>query len=158
MWMIKGFRVGNLEAKRYQQENLPDWLADYGEAAHQVCFPSTLPRSNFEESCAVPDKELNIIGSASHVHDDHAAEPQPLTIETLPALPNVVTYELNSQERDSAISRYKEKKKTRRMDCRVLEYTAISDLVSYVRAYHIIYLFYLLKAYIKLFPYFLGWA
>lgn len=106
--------IGDPGAFTSFKENLPDWLADYGEAAHQVCFPSTLPRSNFEESCAVPDKELNIIGSASHVHDDHAAEPQPLTIETLPALPNVVTYELNSQERDSAISRYKEKKKTRR--------------------------------------------
>nr|TKR90950.1 hypothetical protein D5086_0000228250 [Populus alba] len=106
--------IGDPGAFTSYKENLPDWLADYGEAAHQVCFPSTLPRSNFEESCAVPDKELNIIGSASHVHDDHAAEPQPLTIETLPALPNVVTYELNSQERDSAISRYKEKKKTRR--------------------------------------------
>jgi len=90
------------------------FIQENGEAANQVSFPSTLPGSNFEESYAVPEKEFNISDSASHINDGHEAEPQPSTIETLPVLPNVGTRELSSQERDSAISRYKEKKQTRR--------------------------------------------
>ncbi|KAH8489234.1 hypothetical protein H0E87_024758 [Populus deltoides] len=89
-------------------------MKENGEAANQVSFPSTLPGSNFEGSYAVPEKEFNISDSASHINDGHEAEPQPSTIETLPVLPNVGTRELSSQERDSAISRYKEKKQTRR--------------------------------------------
>ncbi|KAF9669370.1 hypothetical protein SADUNF_Sadunf14G0100600 [Salix dunnii] len=58
--------------------------AENGEAANQVFLPSTLPGSNFEESCSVPDKEINISDSASHINDGHEAEPQPLTIGTLP--------------------------------------------------------------------------
>ncbi|KAJ6710440.1 ZINC FINGER PROTEIN CONSTANS-LIKE 10 [Salix koriyanagi] len=111
--------IGDPGAFASYEENLPVWLADYGEAANHVFSSSTLPRSNFEESCAVPDKELNIIGSTSHIHDDHEAMPQPLTIETLPALPNAVAHDMNSQERDSAVSRYKEKKKTRRYNKRI---------------------------------------
>ncbi|KAJ6710438.1 ZINC FINGER PROTEIN CONSTANS-LIKE 10 [Salix koriyanagi] len=111
--------IGDPGAFASYEENLPVWLADYGEAANHVFSSSTLPRSNFEESCAVPDKELNIIGSTSHIHDDHEAMPQPLTIETLPVLPNTVAHDMNSQERDSAVSRYKEKKKTRRYNKRI---------------------------------------
>ncbi|CAK7348244.1 unnamed protein product [Dovyalis caffra] len=102
--------VGDPGAFAAHEENLPNWFTDNGEAANEVYFPSTFPRSNYEESCAVPDNELNIGGSASHINDGHEAEPQPFTIG-VPV--DVVTHELNSQERDSAISRYKEKKKTR---------------------------------------------
>ncbi|KAJ6686545.1 ZINC FINGER PROTEIN CONSTANS-LIKE 10 [Salix purpurea] len=111
--------IGDPGAFASYEENLPVWLANYGEAANHVFSPSTLPRSNFEESCAVRDKELNIIGSASHIHDDHEAKQQPLTIETIPVLPNAVAHDMNSQERDSAVSRYKEKKKTRRYNKRI---------------------------------------
>ncbi|KAJ6674888.1 ZINC FINGER PROTEIN CONSTANS-LIKE 10 [Salix viminalis] len=90
-----------------------------GEAANQVFLPSTLPGSNFEESCAVPEKETNISDSASHINDGREAEPQPRTIGTLPVLPNAGTHELSSQDRDSAISRYKEKRQTRRYDKRI---------------------------------------
>ncbi|KAB5527471.1 hypothetical protein DKX38_021318 [Salix brachista] len=93
--------------------------AENGEAANQVFLPSTLPRSNFEESCAVPDKEINISDSASQINDGREAEPQPRTIGTLPVLPNAGTHELSSQDRDSAISRYKEKRQTRRYDKRI---------------------------------------
>ncbi|KAG6748508.1 hypothetical protein POTOM_048434 [Populus tomentosa] len=95
------------------------FIQENGEAANQASFPSTLPGSNVEESCAVPETEFNISDSASHINDGHEAEPQPSTIGTSPALPNVGTHELSSQERDSAISRYKEKKQTRRYDKRI---------------------------------------
>ncbi|KAG5231797.1 zinc finger protein [Salix suchowensis] len=75
--------------------------------------------SNFEESCAVPDKETNISDSASHINYGREAEPQPRTTGTLPVLPNAGTHELSSQDRDSAISRYKEKRQTRRYDKRI---------------------------------------
>ncbi|KAL9384965.1 hypothetical protein Peur_021975 [Populus x canadensis] len=113
-------RNRNAACRQHKDERVCQLLEpENGEAANQVSFPSTLPGSNFEESCAVPEKEFNISDSASHINDGHEAEPQPSTIGTLPVLPNDGTHELSSQERDSAISRYKEKKQTRRYDKRI---------------------------------------
>ncbi|KAJ0110870.1 hypothetical protein Patl1_01082 [Pistacia atlantica] len=47
---------------------------------------------------------------------DEGGSQHPVTTETLPVFAKVGLHELNSQERDSALSRYKEKKKTRRYD------------------------------------------
>ncbi|KAJ6329176.1 hypothetical protein OIU77_010786 [Salix suchowensis] len=103
----------------FQASGAPPLPKENGEAANQVFLPSTLPGSNFEESCAVPDKETNISDSASHINYGREAEPQPRTTGTLPVLPNAGTHELSSQDRDSAISRYKEKRQTRRYDKRI---------------------------------------
>ncbi|PPD91268.1 hypothetical protein GOBAR_DD11786 [Gossypium barbadense] len=47
--------------------------------------------------------------------EDQQMKPQ-TGVGTISALPKVAVHELNSQERETAISRYKEKKKTRRYD------------------------------------------
>ena len=79
------------------------WCGDGGEAANQV-LPSVLLGSS-EESCLVPRK---------HLGSDEGKSECPVVTNTLPAIPKAYVHELNSQERDSALSRYKEKKKTRR--------------------------------------------
>lgn len=93
------------------------WCTDSGEAAHQFLHPSTLLGSYVEESCLVPDKQSDIGGSLSHGSGDHEGHLQhSFTVENLQTLPKFTSYDIVIQDRDSAISRYKEKKKTRRYD------------------------------------------
>lgn len=91
------------------------WPTDSCEAANQR--PLTLLRNHFEESFAVPDKHLDTTGCTRNVSvsdGDEGRSQHPITAETSAVFPKVSVHELNSQERDSAISRYKEKRKTRR--------------------------------------------
>ncbi|KAL5859029.1 hypothetical protein ACOSQ4_000325 [Xanthoceras sorbifolium] len=91
------------------------WFTDSFEATNQL--PSKLLRNNFEESSVVPDQHLDTGGCVSHSSDGHKERSHlPITTEPVPVFPKVGLHELNSQERDSAISRYKEKRKTRRYD------------------------------------------
>ena len=88
------------------------WHKDSSEQTNQVLPPNTLLRSNTEE---VPDKYSNSGVFASHTHGSNERQPQNShNSEALSTTPRVVPYELTSQERDSALLRYKEKKKTRR--------------------------------------------
>lgn len=96
----------------FMQESMLQWFINTGEAANEVFVPSTLLRSNFEDSSAIPDKWSDISGSRSHDNDGHGV--QPVTARTPSVVPKVASHELNSQERDFAISRYKEKRKSRR--------------------------------------------
>lgn len=90
-----------------------EWCGDGGEAATQV-LPCVL-LGNSEESCLVPRKSSDVVGSVSHANgSDEGKSECPVVTNTLPAFPKAYVHELNSQERDSALSRYKEKKKTRR--------------------------------------------
>ncbi|CAI0447805.1 unnamed protein product [Linum tenue] len=101
----------------YYEEHVFHWHNDNEDAANQA-FVSSILRANLDEHSETPDKQSNAAGEGTFANDgDEAAQPHhPAT--TLPATALKVTaYELlNSQERDSAISRYKEKKKTRRYD------------------------------------------
>ncbi|KAJ9171872.1 hypothetical protein P3X46_015178 [Hevea brasiliensis] len=97
------------------EENVFHWISDTGEAGNQVCDPSPLLRS--KESSVLPDKQPNIGGSVNRANGREEEEPQfPLSTRMISVFSKVGSHELNSQERDSAISRYKEKKKTRRYD------------------------------------------
>ncbi|KAI8522749.1 hypothetical protein RHMOL_Rhmol13G0021200 [Rhododendron molle] len=85
-------------------------LADRG-------FQSKLVGSYGEESRLVPDKDLDNGGSGSHANCGHEAQTHHYVgTEIIHVPPKVVVRELTSQERDTAISRYKEKKKTRRYE------------------------------------------
>ncbi|XWS76500.1 hypothetical protein CRYUN_Cryun01aG0181700 [Craigia yunnanensis] len=89
-------------------------FSDNVEMANQVFLP--FPQGYTEESAVVPDKHLD---SSRTIHVNDSLEDQlqhQIAAGTISALPKVAVHELNSQERDSAISRYKEKRKTRRYD------------------------------------------
>lgn len=86
-----------------------------GSALQWFSDPSMVSRNHFEDISVVPDKHLDIGGRIRVVSDgDGGGSQHPITTETLPVFPKVGQHELNSLERDSALSRYKEKKKTRR--------------------------------------------
>lgn len=86
--------------------------SDGKETTNQV-LPSTMLGGFIDESCLVPDKDSDICGSARNVNDGYEGQSQH---PTLPIFPKGSSHELNSQGRDTALSRYKEKKKTRRYD------------------------------------------
>lgn len=96
----------SLEASTFQ------WCNETSEIADQE-IPSTQLTSYIETSCLVPDKDSDIGHSSTHANGGHEGQSQhPAITETVQLYPR----ELNSQERDTAICRYKEKKKTRRYD------------------------------------------
>jgi len=88
------------------QENAVQWCTDGDEAANQLCLPNSLKRRYLEENgCTVGNGSDGI--EVQSLYD-------PIKYEASSALQMVAPHELNSQQRDSAISRYKEKKKARR--------------------------------------------
>ncbi|WCJ21409.1 Zinc finger protein CONSTANS-LIKE 13 [Euphorbia peplus] len=98
------------------EDNIFHWLNDPGEPGNQECHASTLITTDFEGSPVVPNHQCNI-DSLSHAKGSQELEAHYLVpTATLPLYPKVGLHEINSQERDSAISRYKEKKKSRRYD------------------------------------------
>ncbi|KAJ8749616.1 hypothetical protein K2173_026265 [Erythroxylum novogranatense] len=98
------------------QENGFPWLNDTDEAINNTFLSSATLKTNLEENYTVPDKQSDFGGSASNTNDGGEAQTHPFMLSTSLLLPKVASHEINSQERDCAISRYKEKKKTRRYD------------------------------------------
>lgn len=97
---------------RYLQANAYNWCSDTGQVA-EGGLSSNLLGSYTETNCVVPtDKDSDIGNGLSH----HANEQQSWhdTVTETMQVPKVAARELTSQERDTAISRYKEKKKSRR--------------------------------------------
>ncbi|XP_044493114.1 zinc finger protein CONSTANS-LIKE 13-like [Mangifera indica] len=88
-----------------------------GSALTWFSHPSMVSRNHVEEISIVPDKHSNTGGCIRVVSDaDEGGSQHPIITERLSVFPKVGLHELNTQQRDSALSRYKEKKKTRRYD------------------------------------------
>lgn len=77
-------------------------------------FPSAFADSFIETNHLVPDKDSEIGDSTDIGNGYQEIQHVPLDSNTFQMLPKTGAREMNSHERDSAISRYKEKKKTRR--------------------------------------------
>ncbi|KAK3041456.1 hypothetical protein RJ639_000433 [Escallonia herrerae] len=90
------------------------WYSDTGEVADQgPPYPNL--GSYIETNCLVPDKDSDI--GQGHMNGSNENEsPHPVISEAFQVFPKVSARELTSQERETAISRYKEKKKSRRYD------------------------------------------
>ncbi|KAF8015051.1 hypothetical protein BT93_H0749 [Corymbia citriodora subsp. variegata] len=84
------------------------WFSNDGDTRNQAYDPSTF--SYGEESPTALDKYPNISFQSSTNECHEVPSEHPVNSNPLPLVP------LNSQERESAISRYKEKRKTRRYD------------------------------------------
>lgn len=89
-----------------------EWPRDRSETANQVVPPNTSLRTYNEE---VNDTHSVSAVCGSHAYCNNGRQPpNSLNSEILSPTPKVAPYELTSQERDSALLRYKEKRKTRR--------------------------------------------
>ena len=77
---------------------------------------SKLAGNYVEDNCfLVPDKDSDIGDSSNHANCGHEGQSlHCVGTETIQVLPKVAARELTSQERETAISRYKKKKNTRR--------------------------------------------
>nr|KJB46780.1 hypothetical protein B456_008G008400 [Gossypium raimondii] len=91
------------------------FFGDNVEMTDKVFVPFSELRGHTEECAVVPDKHLGSSRTIP-VSDSLGNQQHQIDAGTVSALPKVAVHELNSQERDSAISRYKEKRKTRRFD------------------------------------------
>ncbi|CAL0302458.1 unnamed protein product [Lupinus luteus] len=93
-----------------------EWHRESSEHVNQVVpFPPDMSLSAYTEE--VPVKHSTSAIWETHTYGDNEGTPShSLTNETLPTTPKAVPCELTSQERDSALLRYKQKKKTRRYE------------------------------------------
>ncbi|KAL3531422.1 hypothetical protein ACH5RR_010744 [Cinchona calisaya] len=108
------------------------WCGDKVDVANQD-FSSDLLDSYIEMNHLVPDKDTDIAESPGQINGSHDMQSHSPGTETLQILPRVSIRELNSQQRDSAISRYKEKKKTRRYDKQIRYETRKARAESRIR-------------------------
>lgn len=92
------------------------WFIDSSENVHQDVLPQMALRSHLQESHKDSEKHSDIGDSVSLANDDaHNQHSQhPVDSNALLDFPKIFPHELTSQERETAISRYKEKRKTRR--------------------------------------------
>lgn len=97
------------------QASASNWSRDSDEAANQLCVSNSSKRRYLEETPVVPEKQSDIGAGVSQNNDLIEVQlRRPIRSENSSPLPRVASHELNNLERDSAISRYKEKKKARR--------------------------------------------
>ncbi|CAN4093123.1 unnamed protein product [Withania somnifera] len=89
------------------------WCGDTGEYTDQG-FSSSLADCFIEMKCLLPDRDSDVCDASGGANEEQSHNPP--TTETFQMVPKVVHRELNSQERETAVSRYKEKKKTRRYE------------------------------------------
>lgn len=87
------------------------WHGDTVEFVDQG-FSSSLTDCFIETKCLLPDRDSDVCDASGGGNEEQSHHPP--TTETFQMVPKVVHRELNSQERETAVSRYKEKKKTRR--------------------------------------------
>ncbi|XP_030552482.1 zinc finger protein CONSTANS-LIKE 13 [Rhodamnia argentea] len=92
------------------EETDSQWFSNDGDNRNLAYDPSAFFGSYREESPAALDKCPNISFLSSTKECHEVLSEQPINSNPLPLVP------LTSQERESAISRYKEKRKTRRYD------------------------------------------
>lgn len=100
-------------------------FTDDFEISNQVFLPSAQLRGYTEETAVVPDKHLD---SSRTIKVNDSPEDQlqhQIDAGTISRPSKIAVLELNSEERETAISRYKEKRKTRRY-CFTLSHTMTS--------------------------------
>ncbi|XP_020213313.1 zinc finger protein CONSTANS-LIKE 13 [Cajanus cajan] len=91
------------------------WHGESSDPTNQI-VPSDTPLRDFGE--VVPDKHTSFTIPGTHANFNDQGKPSnSFSAENMsPAPPKATPYELTSHERDSALLRYREKKKTRRYD------------------------------------------
>ncbi|KAF5202080.1 Zinc finger protein constans-like [Thalictrum thalictroides] len=99
------------------EESDNKWERSSSDMAVQVPLPSAGSRSYAETKSLVIDKSIDLVDDGTDANGEHDSYLQhPVIVETSCIVPKVALHKPISQNRDSLISRYKEKKKTRRYD------------------------------------------
>ncbi|GKD89985.1 hypothetical protein Tco_1365492 [Tanacetum coccineum] len=114
---LKGKSLGfdhKLEQNVYSpyEDNTFQWCPDSCDTEGQEFHLDQIVGHNTEGNCIVPDEKFDNIPSSSHTNANHEGQSHHTVGENVQTFPLV--REINTQERETAISRYKEKKKTRR--------------------------------------------
>ncbi|KAK1354104.1 B-box type zinc finger protein with CCT domain [Heracleum sosnowskyi] len=92
------------------------WCNDIGEDADES-LPNTSYQSYLNTDCLVPDKDPEVDPTLHYDENKHETPSEnPVVIEASHIIPKAVPPEFSSQHRDSAITRYKEKRKSRRYE------------------------------------------
>ncbi|PIA61628.1 hypothetical protein AQUCO_00300860v1 [Aquilegia coerulea] len=91
------------------EKNEDKWEKNSCDMAVQVPCPSACLKSY-----AVTKSSIDLVDDGTDANGDHDSYLQPVIIETPCIVPKVALHKPITQNRDSLISRYKEKKKTRR--------------------------------------------
>ncbi|MFS8014407.1 putative transcription factor C2C2-CO-like family [Helianthus anomalus] len=98
------------------EANTFQWCLDNSDAGSVDFFSDHLAAHTTEANCIVSDGNFDNIQSSSHANVDHRGQSHHNVAENIPVFHGVGVREINSQERETAITRYKEKKKSRRYD------------------------------------------
>lgn len=97
--------------------NTFQWCPDGCDAAGQELYSDQLiGRNAHETQCVVPDQKIETVNSSSLNNNNEGQSHHMMAAENAQVFPFVGIREINSQERETALSRYKEKKKSRRYD------------------------------------------
>ncbi|CAI9785631.1 unnamed protein product [Fraxinus pennsylvanica] len=114
----------------FHEGNAFPLCGDSGRVADQD-FSSTLLGSYIDTNHLAPDKDSDVGDSPFQANGGQEGQSRvPINSKPFEAIPKVAARELNSQERDFAISRYKEKKKTRRFDKHIRSCGSPVDIVT----------------------------
>ncbi|KAI3819277.1 hypothetical protein L1987_13103 [Smallanthus sonchifolius] len=108
-------RSSGFEHKLNETNAFP-WWPDSCDADGQELFSDQLVGHNTEANCIVPDGDYDNIHNSSHIDVDHQGQSDHNVVENTQVVHSVGVREINSRERETAITRYKEKKKSRRYD------------------------------------------
>ncbi|KAL3849799.1 hypothetical protein ACJIZ3_011681 [Penstemon smallii] len=106
----------NASVPSYETSELK-WC-DYADGVQDQGFSDTFLDGFIDMNHLVPDKDSSDVGDNSVIANglQEVQSFNNVDMKSFQMHPKVAPRELNSQERDSALSRYKEKKKTRRYD------------------------------------------
>ncbi|KAK9067668.1 hypothetical protein SSX86_011779 [Deinandra increscens subsp. villosa] len=91
------------------------WCPDGCDAGDEEFYSDQLVGHNTDEICMVPDEKLVKVHDSSHVANTSYENPSQHNIAENTQIFHAVR-EINTQERETALTRYKEKKKSRRYD------------------------------------------
>ncbi|KAI3864169.1 hypothetical protein MKW98_031761 [Papaver atlanticum] len=109
----------DVEPKGYEAHAI-HWQDDGGEAGNQNLTPSTFSGSYYEDSFLALDNPDDVGGFGIDAAGGHEKQSQHQVVEdTVHVVPKYAPPQLTGQNRDLMISRYKEKRKTRRYDKRI---------------------------------------
>ncbi|XP_076932806.1 zinc finger protein CONSTANS-LIKE 13-like [Bidens hawaiensis] len=102
--------ISSLETNTFQ------WCPDGSDAVDHEFYSDPLVGRNADGSCIVPDQKTTNLNDSSNINANYEDQSHHDAVESIQVFHGVGLRDINSQEREIALTRYKEKKKSRRYD------------------------------------------